>query len=390
MARKTTEELNDIAIKQKVKSLWSWSRYNCFKTDTYEYYLKYILKKREDRKDGIYATSGGAAHDILERFYKGEIEYSDMIEEYEDKLLLMNVDELKYDRSDSEKNEKIANKYEACLKHFFQNHIPIQKPYLQEEFVLVRISDDIVLQGYIDFLNIEQKEESNQKHIYIRDWKTSTIYKGKKIDSEKGQLLLYCEAIRKKTGLPLEQIHGGWEFLKYVSVECEQVGKDKEGNTKYKTRYIDRHEIGLALANNIKMWLKKSEVVYTDEQIEDFVRDAIVLNSLDGLPEDVKNKFSIKDCFVEIPISEESIEELKGDIVTTIADIKNREEQYKENKDENIFWQEVTQADSYCLANLSGYSRNLHKPYDEYLNNLEMFENTETKDEEFENWLSEL
>ena len=46
-----------------------------------------------------------------------------------------------------------------------------------------------------------------------------------------------------------------------------------------------------------------------------------------------------------------------------------------------LFWQEVTDADAFRLATLSNYSRTLHKPYDEYLKNKEIFENN-TKDEE--------
>lgn len=38
-----------------------------------------------------------------------------------------------------------------------------------------------------------------------------------------------------------------------------------------------------------------------------------------------------------------------------------------------IFWQEVTDADEFRLQNLSGYSRKLHKPFDEYLKEKELF-----------------
>ena len=53
--------------------LWSWSRYNIFKTDPYSYFLKYIKGEKEDRRDSIYCVSGGYCHDILEKYYNGEI-----------------------------------------------------------------------------------------------------------------------------------------------------------------------------------------------------------------------------------------------------------------------------------------------------------------------------
>ena len=37
-----------------------------------------------------------------------------------------------------------------------------------------------------------------------------------------------------------------------------------------------------------------------------------------------------------------------------------------------LFWQDVTDADAYRLATLSGYSRKLHKPYDTYLKEQEL------------------
>ena len=42
---------------------------------------------------------------------------------------------------------------------------------------------------------------------------------------------------------------------------------------------------------------------------------------------------------------------------------------------------DVTDADAYRLATLSGYSRKLHKPYDTYLKEQEMFQNN-TYDED--------
>ena len=63
------------------------------------------------------------------------------------------------------------------------------KPHRIEHFITIRISDDIVLQGYIDFLFTEKyvDEDGNERtRIIIVDWKTSTRYTGQKIDSECG------------------------------------------------------------------------------------------------------------------------------------------------------------------------------------------------------------
>lgn len=367
MARKTREELNKLCKQLNVRTLDSWSKYHCYKQDHWEAFLKYVLHEKEDRTNGIYAVSGGYCHDIIEKLYKGEIKYEDMIDLYEDSLLTMNIAELKYDRNDAEKNEKIANKYENCVRHFFRNHNVITQQNRIEHFITIRISDDIVLQGYIDFLSTEKyidKNGNERTRVRIVDWKTSTRYTGQKIDAECGQLVIYAEGIRQALGIPLEDIVCEWNFLKYVTVTYEQ----KNGTLK--DRYIERNSIGESLVNTAKMWLK--HFGYEDE-IDSYVDTMILDNTIDCLPDEVREKFVIKDCYVEVPLSEEKIDELKADIIETIHDFREKEKEYRETKDEMLFWQDVTDADAYRLATLSSYSRKLHKPYDAYLKEQEMF-----------------
>ena len=367
MARKTREELNELCKQLNVRTLDSWSKYHCYKQDHWEAFLKYVLHEKEDRTNGIYAVSGGYCHDIIEKLYKGEIKYDDMIDLYEDSLLTMNIAELKYDRNDAEKNEKIANKYENCVRHFFRNHNVITQQNRIEHFITIRISDDIVLQGYIDFLSTEKyidKNGNERTRVRIVDWKTSTRYTGQKIDAECGQLVIYAEGIRQALGIPLEDIVCEWNFLKYVTVTYEQ----KNGTLK--DRYIERNSIGESLVNTAKMWLK--HFGYEDE-IDSYVDTMILENTIDCLPDEVREKFVIKDCYVEVPLSEEKIDELKADIIETIHDFREKEKEYRETKDEMLFWQDVTDADAYRLATLSSYSRKLHKPYDAYLKEQEMF-----------------
>ena len=81
-----------------------------------------------------------------------------------------------------------------------------------------------------------------------------------------------------------------------------------------------------------------------------------------------------------VPLSEEKIDELKSDIADTIHEFRDKEKEYKETKDEMLFWQDVTDEDAFRLATLSGYSRALHKPYDDYLKDQDMFKNNTDED----------
>lgn len=380
--RKQYDEIQKIAKKLGCTSIFSWSKLNTYLRDSYEYLLKYVLKIPEDRKDSIYAVSGGVCHSILEKLYAKEIKHKDMLETYEDELFKFNLAELKYDRSDEEKNKKIGDKYEACLRHFFTNHQKIKGRPKIEMFIPIKI-DDILVQGYIDFIHNEMRED--KKCLVITDWKTSSIYKGEKLEKEKGQLLLYSLGIHQKLNIPLDQIIARWAFLKYVDVDCLQA------NGNWKTRTIERNAIGESLKSSVKMWLKKSENNLSMDEIDGYINKIVIKNSIDCLPKDVKDKFVIKDCYVEVPLTEETIEELKENIITTVKEIKAKELEYENTKDENIWWKDVTDKDSYFMNCLSGYSSRLHKPYAKYLEEKEMFLNKEEKEDEDDlGWLENL
>lgn len=179
--------------------------------------------------------------------------------------------------------------------------------------------------------------------------------------------------------------------MKYVTVECLQA------NGNWKTRYIERNSIGDSLKNSIKMWLKKKG--YKD-QIDDYIEKVVLENTLSILPAEVQKCFKFSDCYIEVPLSEEKIEKLKNDIINTFDHEFEIEKEYydadENDRDElakTLFWQEVTDEDSFRLNTLSGYSRKYHLPYDTYLKEREIFEKQEEEnkeDEELLDFLSNL
>ena len=211
--RKTDEELKVIMQQNNVSKLWSWSKINTYHTSHYEYCLKYILKKEEDRQDCIYAPVGGMCHDIIEKFYTNQIKYKDMDEFFEDAWLTADISGLKFDRNDTEKNRNISSKYYKNLKHFFSNHIKIPYELVTEQFIAIKIGNNL-FQGYIDAI---YKDDNNEYHIL--DWKTSTIYKNEKALNEAGQLTIYAIGLHQM-GIPYEKIHIGWNFLVKCCKAC--------------------------------------------------------------------------------------------------------------------------------------------------------------------------
>ena len=242
MARLTDEQQNEIKKKYNVDRLWSWSRMNTFLNSKYEYLLKYILKAKEDRCDSCYTTLGTICHDTLDRFYEGEIKYEDMISDYNDGFTTaITIADLKFNRSDEEKNKSIGEKYNENLKHFFQNHTVYDKKLLIEKPVVVDIGGNVFI-GYIDAL---YKDDDGCYHII--DFKSSSIYTGNKLEENSGQLVLYSIALHQM-GIPLDKLKPCFNFLKYCTIRYEL----KKGDVKY--RNVERYKIGESLQSNARTW----------------------------------------------------------------------------------------------------------------------------------------
>lgn len=376
--RKEYNEIVELAEKNNCKDIFSWSKYKSYKEDKYGFFLKYIKKVPPDRNDGIYAKSGSDIHECIEEFYQGKLDHKGMLDKYEDLLFENTLGGLKYDRTDDEKNNKIGEKYENCIRHFLLNHNKIPYKIKLEDFIGIIVGDSF-FQGYIDAYHIEERDGVNK--VVITDWKSSSMYKGDKYEKEKGQLLLYIEGIHQR-GVPYENIIARWNFLKYVSVTVTQAN----GNTK--VRQLERNNYVEKLSASITMWLKKSKYTISGEELDRCIAES----SLDSLPDDVKDKFIIEDCYVEIPFTEQEIIDLKDDIISVVNEIRDTTNKYNETKDEMLWWQDVTDSSSYFMANLSEYSAKLHKPYAEYLENQNMFKDNDnaSNSDNDDSWLMDL
>lgn len=368
--RLSFEELEKVKQKYNVDTLWSFSRFDTYRTSQFEYLLKYIQKKKENNEIiSAYAPLGGAVHDLIEGLYEGKLNFDILGSEFDDVWTTnIEVADLKFDRCDSNKNSSIKNKYYKDLIHFFSNYNKLPYKMINEQFLTVQISDNIVFQGYADAI---YKNEDDI--VTIVDYKTSTKYSAKSLLAHSAQLVLYSEALRQK-GVPKDKIRCCFNFLKYVDIDCEQV------NGKIKTRSIERYEIGDKLQASVKVWLKKFG--YEDDMME--YLDALVqTNDIKCLPKEVQDKYVIHDCYVYVDDIWDLYESLKEEIIETIKEINEKTDKYNELKDvdlnsaEHLFWdnEESLRAQSYYYNNLSGYNIPTIKPYKEYLDRINVDKN---------------
>lgn len=356
MARLTYEELENIKKKYNTNRLWSWSRMNTYMTSKFEYLLKYILKSKEDRCDSCYVTLGTLCHDTLDRFYEGEIEYEDMIDDYNDGFTTaITIADLKFNRSDEEKNKSIGEKYNENLVHFFKNHTIYKYKLLVEKPIVVNIDGNVFV-GYIDAL---YKDDDGYYHII--DFKSSSIYTGKTLEENSGQLTIYAIGLHQM-GIPYDKIKAQFNFLKYCTIKYEQ----KNGAIKY--RNVERCKIGESLQSNAKTWLK-----HFGYEPDEYLKMLLDTNGIDCLPEEVKEKYEITDCHVDVDLSDKAIKKWFDIVTDTLIDIEMREKDYEETKSLQCFWddEESVQAQSYYFANLCAYSATKHLPYKAYLEKFE-------------------
>lgn len=433
--RLSENELEDIKKKYGVDELFSWSRINTYMTSPYEYYLKYVKKIKEDKPDSAYAPLGGIAHEILERFYGNEIKYEEMIDEFEDGwITAYEIGQLAFNRSSEENNKSIAEKYHANIKHFFKNHKPITDKVYLEQFICTKIGDTI-FQGYADIIIVDKdnnyiigdwktssiykgktaEEKAGQLVIYALglhqtgipmekikicwdflkyvnvicekpsyvkvEWET---VKGEKKEKEKldktklvSTLKTSIKAWMKKLNIPKEDIDFMIselelsndfteipnEVMKHFHIEDLEIDNPP--------RQIERCKIGETLKADCKKQMKK--LGYSEEEITEAVDTLIMTNSILSLPADVQEKYIVSDCFVYVPLTDKLVNKWIEDIENTLYLIKTATKEYKETENERLFWesQERVESESFYFANLCGYSAHLHKPYAEYLSNLE-------------------
>lgn len=289
-------------LKEEGKTVYSISRINSFNTCQYGYYRTYILRDRG--KNNVYGIAGSEIHDAIEEIYLGEEKKDNMSQRLDDLLFKCDITGIDFP------SENIKNNWVNDMRHFANNFDLINKKVATEEFVVYEVDDGIYLQGYIDAIF---KNEDNT--VDIIDWKSSSRFAGKKLKDAGRQLLIYKDALEKTKGLKVKNI--AWYMFKYVNV-CSRY---KNGNIKRKM--CNRRRWVKEISKDIKKELKK--LGNEEFIIEMLVDKAIEDNSLDGLPQDIQNKYWLEDCMVYYDYTDGKMQECKDYITNTVKKIESKD-----------------------------------------------------------------
>lgn len=288
---------------QKIKddgfTVWSYSRINTASGDDgkedcavgegcfWAYYQQYIAKV--ETQNSIYGLLGGKAHDCLESFYGGKIGFKQMYEEMS--LGIQEVKLLGYRFPMGDSEEK--NWTESTL-HFMKTHNVLKyEKVLLEVLVLVKLSNDIYIQGYVDAVFVDK---DGGVHIY--DWKTSskTNFGKDKILKTGRQLVFYKIAIELMSNKKV--VETAWNMLKFCEIHYIN-GFKKNGEPKYSKLTVMRNKVEENIIGKLGQLLEPHEFMIGQM--------SYINGSLDFscFPKYDIFKFEIKDHFIQYEVTPE-------------------------------------------------------------------------------------
>lgn len=380
--KKRMEELERAKKNLAVKELWSWTKYKCWLSDPWEYYLHYVKKVPYDRANPtMYLKAGTYIHGVLEwlahaTYGETSAEYKEQIAKaFHDKLDELEMQGCRFKDGSDKENRKLRKNYEDNLTDMLlKKNFMFQGKRMTEVFLYTRIKERrFAFAGYADL--ITKKVDTDGKTIFtITDYKTSSLYDKKKREQEKYQLLLYAKGLHDNYKVPYENIRIGWEFLRYVKATVQHKnGKKRAG--KMHTYYCERTKVGERLYNAAKNVIKTCWSM-TEEEKQEALDYFAVTNKKDRFSLEMQRRIIIEQgCFIEIPFTEKDIDDMCDRILKDMKEHRAIMDEYntlmncgEPDKAEQLFMWNVTDKDYYRIEHLGNYTRALHKPLNRYLN----------------------
>ena len=321
------EYVNKIKDKNPNAVFLSHSKLGTFSQCPRSYYYSYIDRKPQTA--GIYSTLGSEVHETLQELYEDKTDvlnkgrFDKAFEMCE--ILGISFPSSQYD---------IAGNYKKDIDNFYKYYkrFPKEegKQFICELGFILQIDQNHYEMGYIDLLILKPDGTAE-----VWDFKTSSLFKDKKLLSAGHQLILYKLAIEQLYGIPVTKV--GWEMVKYVSVK---IGKNKEKNGLQGRNWVDK------CSSQIKTLLKKE---VGDENIAELMlAKSIADNSIESLPQSVQDQISIRIYRQEYNVTQELIDEFWSYTKGTIDKIESKEE---------ISDEFPKKCDQFFCSNLCGFRR---------------------------------
>ena len=317
------EQMTEITneLKKEGKKIWSISRLNNFNTCPRQYYLTYISKA--EQKQGIYSMLGTALHTDCEDLYNGVTQ----------KLTPTNFNS-EWSKAElfgiNFPSELIKGNYKKDLDTCYKYYEKMDgDDYISELGFLLHIDDNNVILGYIDLVELLPNGKAR-----IFDFKSSAMFKDKKLKESGRQLAVYQIALEQLYGLDI--VDNAWIMCKYVDI---QVADNKP------ILAVQNKDIVKKAEKQIKKLMMKNGM---DDMLSDlYMSKCAAAGSLEPLPQNILDQIKISTHIKSYDITDEVEEETMNYIKSTIAAIESIDE------DDKTLWQ--CESDKFFCENLCGF-----------------------------------
>lgn len=278
--------------------IYSISKLDLANECLYAYFLKYLRHK--EGQDNIYNLTGEVLHDTIEKLCKGiPVNANEELDAILEKCQILEINFI---------NDNVKTKWINNIKHFIENFsIPQHKRMLNEVAFLIMING-ILVRGKIDHIG-----ENDDDTYDLLDWKSSSKFSGEDLKKKGRQLVLYKLAWEFITGKKVSRV--GWHMMKYLYV-CSKLK-----NGEIKKKMCERAYWIKECSNNLSTDLKKLK--FDEIDIEVLIEEAIQNNSIDGMPQEIKDKYWTEPCEIWYDVTDELVEECKEYITNTVNRIEN-------------------------------------------------------------------
>ena len=334
------------------KKVYSISKLNTIDQCEYQAYLSYV--KHAKQSSSCYSILGTRIHDCLEAIINGESTEEDLLPALDKELEDMEMLGIDFP-NDRNGGTTIRDNWIADMKDFCTSFVKPKGKFETEQLFIYQLDPDHYLQGYIDLIRYNSDDT-----ISIFDWKTSSQFATKDLIHYGRQLVLYSMG-KEQEGYKVKNV--AWIMLKYAEVSWRgKARKTAKTETTIK-KVFNRSKVLKELKPYLETDLEK--LGYNEIDIEILLEDAVKLNSWDKIPEEVRNKYTIKPYVRYYELTDELKQETLDYINTRIA-------QFESKSNSEVDWEpvKITPKDDYFCRNLCGHR--LHCKYlTDYLNTKE-------------------
>ena len=320
------------------KKVYSISKLNTIDQCEYQAYLSYV--KHTKQSSSCYSILGTRIHDCLEAIMNDKSTEEALLPALNKELEDMNMLGIDFPK-DRSGGTNIRDNWIADMKDFCTGFVKPKGKFETEQLFIYDCGDQThYLQGYIDLIRY-----NDNGTISIYDWKTSSQFTAKDLVHHGRQLVLYALG-KEQEGYTVKNV--AWVMLKYAEVSW--IGKARK--TAKKETLIKKVFNRSKILKELRPYLESDleNLGFTEIDIGIMLDDAVKHNSWDKLPEEVRNKYTIKPYVRQYEITDELRQE-------TLDYIKTRIEQFESKSDSEIDWKpvEITPKADYFCRNLCGH-----------------------------------